>query len=70
MVICQVEVVKLSKLAVQVTGTVRKAFKFVILIRKILNFAIAFEDKYEETFIATSIVDILKGMIGSGFQTK
>lgn len=50
-------------------GVMRRVFTFLNLMKIILNFAVTFEDEYNERFIATRIVDTVKDMIGSDIWT-
>lgn len=61
--------INLRKLANKLTYIVRCKSTFAHLIRKILNFAIASKKKYNENFVATGNVDIVKDMMGSECQS-
>lgn len=70
MAISGAEVILLSQLATKVTEIVCGDCTFVDVVKKTLNFAIAFEKEYSWNFVSTRNVDIMKYMIGSDFLTK
>lgn len=67
MAISYAKVSKLSRLTDRVIGIVRRDFRFVALIKKTLNFAIEFEKEYSGGLVASSIVNFVMYMTGSGF---
>lgn len=65
----EVEAIKLSKPANNVTGVVRRDSTFVDLMESILNLFIESDNEYEDKFLATSIVIIVKDKMGSDTST-
>lgn len=61
------ERIKLSMIPNKETGIVRLDSMFVDLMKNILTFGNAFEKEYNEKLVATSIVNIVKGMMGSAY---
>lgn len=59
-VISEFKGIKWSKLLDQVTGILHLFFTFQDIMKLILHFAISFEKEYNEEFIASRIVDIVK----------
>lgn len=70
MVITEDEGIKLSKLASKMTRIMRRDSMLLDLMKKNLNFAIAFRKTYSEKLVASRIVDIVKDVIGSNFPIK
>lgn len=68
--ISEAEGIKLSKLANKMTDIVCRELTFVDLVKKLLTFATRFEKGYDEKFVATGIVDIVKDMICSDFLVR
>lgn len=60
-----VEGIKLGKFANKVTGIARCDSTFVDLTKKILTLAIAFGEEYNEKFVVTRVVHIVKDMMGT-----
>lgn len=69
MALSEAEGINLRKLANKKTGIVRRDSTLVDLLKTILKFAVTFEKDYNKIFVATRIVDIVKGMIDSAFPT-
>lgn len=67
MPISEAERIKLTNLASELPGVVRRDSKFVGLVKTILNFALAFEEDENKKLGATRSVDILKDLIGPEF---
>lgn len=70
MVVSEAEGIRLSNPENKVTGVVHRESMFVVLMKKILNFASVFEKKHNKTLLSTHIVYIVKNMMRSEILTE
>lgn len=68
--IAEAERNQLSKLANELTGTLRRDSTFAVFKKNFLYFAFAFDREYEEKLILIQILDVVKAMMGSDFLIK